>query len=75
MNKIKSPSSIEEIEKFCLQMKIEDRKEEFSVELSPSEAVSLVEKINSAREENGQIGEINIVQIKNGVIEIYCFLY
>ena len=46
MNEIKSPSSIEEIEKFCLQMKIEDRKEEFSVELSPSEAVSLVEKIN-----------------------------
>jgi len=75
MNKIKSPSSIEKIEKFCLQMEVGDKKKEFSVELNPFKAISLVKKINLAREKNKKIGDINLVQIKNGVIEAYCFLY
>jgi len=74
MDKTESSSIIEKIEEFCLQMKIGDKKD-FSVELNPAEAVSLVEKINLAREENGQIGEINLTQTKKGVVGVYCFLY
>ncbi|OGI98265.1 hypothetical protein A3H53_03960 [Candidatus Nomurabacteria bacterium RIFCSPLOWO2_02_FULL_40_10] len=71
MNKTNFPSVIDKIEEDCLLMEKGERKY-FSVDLSSSEAVALVEKINSAREKKAKTGKIKIFQPQKGMIKVSC---